>query len=151
AHEPLVSRELFERVQDRLAGNRGGRLRAARKGYLLSGLLVCSHCGRTLSGLTRYGRPVYHCQRKDDAGRVICGTRQVGQGAVLRLRRAKLQSAFRDPDSWRELRAEIRRQEEADRRPERLDALNRAVAELDRKLGAGAETLLLCPPSVRDR
>jgi DNA invertase Pin-like site-specific DNA recombinase len=151
AHEPLVSRELFERVQDRLEGNRGGRLRAARNGYLFSGLLVCSHCGRTLSGLTRYGRPVYHCQRKDDAGRVVCGTHQVEQGVMLRLLLGKLQSAFLDPDNLRRLRAEIRRQEEAERQPDRLAGLRRRVEELDRQLSAGAENLLLCPPSVRDR
>jgi DNA invertase Pin-like site-specific DNA recombinase len=151
AHEALVSRELFDRVQDRLAGNRGGRLRAARKGYLLSGLLVCSHCGRTLTGRGRYGRPAYHCRREDNAGRAVCRQSQVQQDAIVRLLLAKLQSAFLDPDNLRELRAEIRRQEEADRRPERLDTLRRAAEDLDRKLTAGAENLLLCPPSVRDR
>jgi site-specific DNA recombinase len=150
-HEPLVSRELFERVQDRLAGNRGGRLRAARNGYLFSGLLVCSHCGRNLAGQVRYGRPIYHCHRRDDAGRVVCGTHQVEQAAMLRLLLSKLQSAFLDPDNLRRLRAEIRQQEEAKRQPARLDGLRRRVEELDGKLSAGAENLLLCPPSVRDR
>jgi DNA invertase Pin-like site-specific DNA recombinase len=151
AHEPLVSRELFERVQDRLEGNRGGRLRAARNGYLFSGLLVCSHCGRNLAGRVRYGRPIYHCHRRDDAGRVVCGSHQVEQAAMLRLLLSKLQSAFLDPDNLRQLRAEIRRQEEAEREPDRLDGLRRRVEELDRQLSAGAENLLLCPPSVRDR
>jgi hypothetical protein len=57
-HEPLVSRETFDRVQDRLRANRGGGPRTSRRGYLLSGLLVCEHCGRTLRGATvrRHGR-----------------------------------------------------------------------------------------------
>jgi site-specific DNA recombinase len=150
-HEPLVSRELFEQVQDRLVGNRGGRLRAARNGYLFSGLLVCSHCGRNLSGLTRYGRPIYRCHREDDAGRVVCHQSQVEQDALLQLLLAKLQSAFLNPTNLRRLRAEIRRQEEAERQPDRLEALRRRVTELDGQLSAGAENLLLCPPSVRHR
>ncbi len=42
-HEPIVDRETFERVQRRL--RKPCRLRASESGKLLSGLLVCGHCG----------------------------------------------------------------------------------------------------------
>ena len=42
-HEPLVDHETFDRVQCRL--RRSGRPRAADAGKLLTGLLVCGHCG----------------------------------------------------------------------------------------------------------
>lgn len=42
-HEPLVDKEMFDRAQRRL--HRPGRPRAAESGKLLTGLLVCGHCG----------------------------------------------------------------------------------------------------------
>ncbi|MDO4271180.1 MAG: recombinase family protein [Eubacteriales bacterium] len=42
-HEPLIDRETFDRAQRRL--RRPGRPRAAESGKLLTGLLVCGHCG----------------------------------------------------------------------------------------------------------
>lgn len=42
-HEPLIDRETFARAQQRL--HRPGRPRATPGGKLLSGLLVCGHCG----------------------------------------------------------------------------------------------------------
>jgi DNA invertase Pin-like site-specific DNA recombinase len=44
AHPPLVTQELFDRVQRRLALNRK-RTRAANGAYPLSGLIRCTHCG----------------------------------------------------------------------------------------------------------
>ena len=49
-HEALISQELFDNVKARLSGNCDGRNVGRRKGYLLSDLLVCGHCGRTLNG-----------------------------------------------------------------------------------------------------
>lgn len=51
-HEPLVSEEVFERVQQKLA------MRGVRQNWtkttdnLLSGLLICGHCGRSLCAKT---------------------------------------------------------------------------------------------------
>ncbi len=42
-HEPLVTRDTFERAQRRL--KRPNRPKAAESGKLLTGLLVCGHCG----------------------------------------------------------------------------------------------------------
>jgi len=42
-HEPLVSRETFERAKRRM--EKPHRARAAESGKLLTGLLVCGHCG----------------------------------------------------------------------------------------------------------
>jgi DNA invertase Pin-like site-specific DNA recombinase len=43
AHPPLVSRDMFDAVQDRLRRNRR-ELRRTTGGYALSGLLTCAHC-----------------------------------------------------------------------------------------------------------
>lgn len=49
AHEPLVTQELFGRVQERLALNKR-RTRAASGAYPLSGLIRCTYCGRHYAG-----------------------------------------------------------------------------------------------------
>lgn len=49
AHEPLVSQELFDRVQRRRELNRV-RTRSANGSYPLSGILRCTHCGLAYIG-----------------------------------------------------------------------------------------------------
>ena len=49
AHEPLVTQEVFDRVQERLAENRK-RTRSAAGDYVLSGLVRCTYCGRSYIG-----------------------------------------------------------------------------------------------------
>jgi site-specific DNA recombinase len=46
----LISAELFQRAQERLAENGRFAWRHQRRGYLLSGLLQCAQCGYRLSG-----------------------------------------------------------------------------------------------------
>jgi DNA invertase Pin-like site-specific DNA recombinase len=55
AHEPLVSRELFERVQHA----RGVAVGRSGEGRLLSGLIRCATCRHTMSGSAASGR--YKC------------------------------------------------------------------------------------------
>jgi DNA invertase Pin-like site-specific DNA recombinase len=49
AHPPLVSRQLYQRVQDRLRANKV-TLRHSRVDYLLSGLIHCAQCGEPYIG-----------------------------------------------------------------------------------------------------
>ena len=61
AHEPLVSREIFARVQDILDG-RPGKHRAVRREFAFAGLVICGHCGCSLTAEMKKGRYVYyHC------------------------------------------------------------------------------------------
>ena len=54
AHEPIVSKELFEKANSvRLFKYAGGAAQIVKSQYLLSGLIRCSHCGFNYSGLTR--------------------------------------------------------------------------------------------------
>jgi len=73
AHEPLIDKKLFERVQARLdvcrCDNLGESYRTLTRGsddaYLLSGTVYCSHCGCKMHGgtLMRKGHkyPKYLC------------------------------------------------------------------------------------------
>lgn len=55
AHEPIVSRELFDRVQNRLLANRGGRSKYGD--YLLKGLVRCGACGGGMALVMQTSRP----------------------------------------------------------------------------------------------
>jgi DNA invertase Pin-like site-specific DNA recombinase len=61
-HEPLVSRELWERVQRVLEQRLAGRGRKAKHNFAFSRLIKCGHCGCLLVGQIQRGRYVYyHC------------------------------------------------------------------------------------------
>lgn len=60
-HTPIVSRELFEQVQEVLAG-RPGKRSHTRRNFAFAGLLTCAHCGCSLTAEIKKGRYVYyHC------------------------------------------------------------------------------------------
>ena len=61
-HTPLVSRELWERVQGVLDGRNVSKLRRSKHDFAFSGLVTCGHCGCALVGEIKKGRYVYyHC------------------------------------------------------------------------------------------
>jgi DNA invertase Pin-like site-specific DNA recombinase len=61
-HQPLVSRELWERVQQVLDERNAGRVRKARHNFAFARLIKCGHCGCSLVGECKLSRYVYyHC------------------------------------------------------------------------------------------
>jgi site-specific DNA recombinase len=61
-HEPLVSRECWERVQELLDRRAETKTRRVKHEFALSGLVHCGHCGCLLVGELKKGRYVYyHC------------------------------------------------------------------------------------------
>ena len=62
SHEPLVTREVWDRVQAILDGRQGKRAGTATRAFSYSGMLVCGHCECSLVGELKKGRYVYyHC------------------------------------------------------------------------------------------
>lgn len=59
SHEPLVSAQLFTRVQDLLESRAARGVRERRHHHYLKGLLVCGVCGRRLSIQVSKGQYVY--------------------------------------------------------------------------------------------
>ncbi len=73
AHEPLIDRETFERVQARLRGNQGNTTPHPNGGnFILSRMLVCGHCGSTLVGITAGKSRVYVCRGYLAHGKDYC-------------------------------------------------------------------------------
>jgi site-specific DNA recombinase len=61
-HEPLVSREVWERCQEVLDGRNKRKDRKVKHNFAFSSLLNCGHCGCSLVGELKKGRYVYyHC------------------------------------------------------------------------------------------
>jgi DNA invertase Pin-like site-specific DNA recombinase len=74
-HEGVVSRELFDRVQQKVARNFKARGRSRRAGpYALTGVVFCGGCGRPMYGSKdARGLVHYRCHRAEVAGRAPCG------------------------------------------------------------------------------
>jgi len=63
-HEPLVSLELWEKVQRQLTGRGSGQHAKGRREFSYSGLIRCGHCGCMLVAEIKKERYIYyHCSR----------------------------------------------------------------------------------------
>lgn len=60
-HAPIVSPELWQRVQDTLDGNRRLKGRRVKHDYLFARLVTCGHCGGLMTGQMQKGNLYYHC------------------------------------------------------------------------------------------
>ncbi|HVB56841.1 MAG TPA: recombinase family protein [Candidatus Acidoferrales bacterium] len=61
-HAPLVTKDLWERVQEALDSRRANRHRKVKHDFAFSGLISCGHCGCALVGEIKKGKYVYyHC------------------------------------------------------------------------------------------
>ncbi len=60
-HEPLVSKELFQRVQDRIEKKLVGK--AKKHDFLLAGMIECEECGRSICGEVQKGHHYFRCTR----------------------------------------------------------------------------------------
>lgn len=63
-HEPIVSRELWNKAQDLLSGRYANRNRKPKLDFAFSGLIQCGHCGCSLVAEIKKERYVYyHCSK----------------------------------------------------------------------------------------
>jgi DNA invertase Pin-like site-specific DNA recombinase len=149
SHEPLVSRELFERVQARLHGNRGRTTPHANGGsFVLSKLLVCGHCGSFMVGTTVCGRRVYLCGGYIAHGKSYCGRNSVLERVALGALIRQLQRSFLDPENLQSLRQETAALEAEQRSDDNLRRLRERVETLGRQIDQGNENLAVLPADL---
>jgi DNA invertase Pin-like site-specific DNA recombinase len=144
-HEAIIARDLFDRVQARIAANRKRTGPAgAAGGHLLSGLLVCGSCGARMIGHGPKGDRFYHCGSYHQQVRHACFYNRVRETGVLGAIVGKLQEVILNPENLERLRDEVRRQEEAERqeRPGRQAELERQLKELAQKIQKATDRLL---------
>ncbi len=94
SHEPLIPRELFERVQQVMA--RRGRAHAKRKHlFPFVGLLRCAECGCAITAERQKGHHYYRCTKKKGP----CRQPYVREEALAAQLRQAVQTASL-PDAW---------------------------------------------------
>lgn len=167
AHEALIDRALFERVQVKLKDRRRKKKGAAYRthtrangdSYLLSGLVVCAHCGGKMHGSTlmRKGHeyPKYLCstyQRSGINNPHGCGCHGVHQDQLVDVLVRKLQQTVLGGDNLTRLKKSLRRQIEdrSKATPKETSDLRRQLADLDREIDRGAENFLRAPADLLD-
>ena len=64
SHEPLITRQQWDEVQERFRKNRRTSTRKPKAGrrYMLAGRIRCGQCGRRMEGSWNHNRPYYRCQ-----------------------------------------------------------------------------------------
>lgn len=74
AHEAIISKDVWEKVQAINNGNSRGRTDKENRVHSLSGLLVCADCGKKLKGKSgeHYKTYTYSCRTYVDLGKKYC-------------------------------------------------------------------------------
>jgi hypothetical protein len=144
SHEPLIDRDTFERVQARLRGNQTRTTPHPGGGnFVLNRLLVCSHCGSFLHGLTHARKRQYICGGYLTHGKDHCKRHWVAERPLVNLLLKKLQQTFLDPDNLKALRAEIARQQEQQQGEANVAKLQGRQRDLQAKIDEGTDRLFI--------
>ncbi|MDM8000301.1 MAG: recombinase family protein, partial [Dehalococcoidia bacterium] len=104
-HEPLVSRELFEQVQDVLHGPKPELPRLTKHDYTYKGLIRCSHCGCTVGAQRHPPYVHYHCS----GYKGNCGEPYLREEVLDEAFRQNLERIAPDDEAWEILREEMRK------------------------------------------
>jgi DNA invertase Pin-like site-specific DNA recombinase len=127
-HEPLVSRELWERVQSVLDLRRAKKRRRSKHDFAFAGLIECGHCGCAVVGEIKKQRYVYyHCTGHKGK----CGEPYVRE-EVLEHKFAELLGQLSFDDEVLEWVREALRTSHAEEEREHAQAIARLQIEYDR-------------------
>lgn len=86
AHEAIVSRDIWDKVQAVNIGAARGRADKTGKVHTLSGLLVCADCGKKLKlKAARSGNFYFVCRTYADLGKKYCTSHGVSEAALEQL------------------------------------------------------------------
>jgi DNA invertase Pin-like site-specific DNA recombinase len=160
-HEPLIDRDLFERVQARLQANQTRTTPHRDRGdWLLSGLLVCAHCGHRMVGGTQtdqarrpgWRQRRYRCSGYGVHGKALCHAHCLDEPSLVRCVLGKIKAALTQPAMLEQLRAELERQAAAPWQQNLTVArrLRAQLADLGQKIDQGSERLASVPPDLLD-
>jgi DNA invertase Pin-like site-specific DNA recombinase len=145
AHEPLVARELFDRVQRVVAKRFKGPRSTKPGGYLLTGLVYLADNGWRLQGKGAKNHRYYavhgrHHEEHPEITDLPLFRAEIIEAGVL----AKLKSYLADERNQRLLRAEISKRTR--KAKGNIAGLEKALADIRAKIERGTENLALANP-----
>jgi len=128
AHAPIITKSLFDRVQERLDGKK--RTRGWKHDFLFRRLLKCLHCGMTLIGELQKGHRYYRCHNQ------ACPATCVREDVIAEGFRATLRSVELSKEENQYLREKLHRLQDnwQASSQEQLDGLTLHVAKLNGNL-----------------
>ena len=157
AHEPIISKEIWDKVQATYASERGRSDKTGRV-HSLSGLVVCPDCGKKLKLKTaKDAHACFVCRTYVDLGKRYCSSHHITEDTLERLVLNDIQSLAStvkiDEGKAKErfLRERSKRSEvNKDSDEKQLKAYQNRLAELDRLLQSAFEEKVLgnLPESV---
>ena len=131
-HEPIVSKQVFDRVQEIMHDrNRGKYLKEAKRPF--RGLLTCAECGAAITSEKQKGHHYYRCTAKKGP----CPQKRYLREELLAEQLRMAISRIAIPDEWHDaMLAQIDqwREEALDDSRTKLDCQRKELAEIDEKL-----------------
>ena len=129
AHEPLIPKALFDRVQRILNGKTNTR--SVRHDFLFRRLLICKECGYSLIGETQKGHSYYRCHTKG------CPTACIREEAVEAtvLERLLPLEFSEEEKSYLQTRVPQLKVDWENQREEEINALALRIKSLEDRLG----------------
>jgi hypothetical protein len=140
-HPPLVSRELFDKVQGVLDAHSTGGERSWKHDHYLKGTLVCAECGSKLYYVIAKGRFGYFRCIGRNTGRTRCSESRYVPAAELERAVEALYEGVQIPEALRRRLERVLRTEVAERERHRAEATEFLGRRL-RKLANEREKLL---------
>ncbi len=93
AHEAIISRELWDKVQAINKSVSRGKKDKSNKVHALSGLLVCPDCGKKLKiKSTRNGQAYFYCRTYIDLGKKYCASHSIAERDIESIVKRDIQS-----------------------------------------------------------
>jgi hypothetical protein len=131
-HEPIVTRELFNKVQDKLHGK--SIPLKTKKEFLFRGMIKCGHCGSTIGWETHKGHTYGHCNYHYTK----CDQRKwlKEEEVFTDVANAFTELAVKNPRiaDWVKKSLKASRKDEAAYREHKMTELNTKVGILDKRL-----------------
>src|SRR5690606_37537362 len=132
-HDPLVSTDLFERVQKELQKRRTHHSHTQDRNHLYRGVLVCGRCGHMMTGEEQKGHVYYHC-----TGRARSGCREpYAREDRIDVTIAEALASLRFDEEvfvWVKSALQTSKEDELRYRQQQLDRLRQAVTKLQNRL-----------------
>ena len=151
AHQSIISRDIWDKVQAINRSQTGGRADKSNKIHALSGLIVCSGCGKKLKICShKNGAHSFVCRTYVDLGKNYCTSHRIDENTIEKLVLQDIKSMLSGAELDEERAKERFLKERAKRNSnngyageKQLRALKNRLAELDKLISSAFEAKVL--------